>query len=599
MSVISVPLELDASLVEALDRHLSAAEYSQAQSAITDNKYIAPLQNNCADTVATILKYLTDDNFTDKPDAFDAAENLLKSLANIVKPEDALFEFLEIIETTKSDNVFTSTLKALQICLLRQSDNKSRSLEWCLNSIHSYVQQLPFAEATRNNVDDKIAKLIEENDEVRRILTNYLTLFLFCEPILKDIVDKQLLVATTDGLELFRDVRITRKSVLGCFLLQLFGAPLCYLDLSAAADLSNTNTYSRQCARTLVQNFATLYPDPMFVLGYVERRLRFPPIRFRCVDDTDDDDGGAVFENAPLDVFAMQDKLPLDALLVFYYVIFAEDLMPKSCPRIYHNAYLFEACLYLIANAFNEAKDAVLHRKAIKLGTALLRRLASERIPFDSLELDVHERFCTGIVRVIVDSPVKENSQSAAVLLRQYVFQFETSARIFLVQKLFAATMTRHSGLTGYLVSMYKDMIADALNLDGTDLRAFSGIELQTMLTKYVFVLVNGSETDLIQNADHIISALNVIRYLAVRDQTNRTGFWDHVEWIRCQYLEVLRTDIDMSHAHYKLEQQQQMESGADDFNAQILANALRTFDLMDSLVSRVHECLRIGSEKI
>lgn len=590
MSVISVPLELDASLVEALNRHLSAGEYTQAQLAIKDNKYISPLQNYCADTVSTILKYLTDGNFTDNPDAFDAAENLLKSLAEIVKPEDALFEFLEIIETTKSDNVFTSTLKALQICLLRQNDNKSRSLEWCLNSIHSYVQQLPFAEATRNNVDDKIAKLMEENDEVRRILTNYLTLFLFYEPILKDIAAKQ---AVVDAVELFRDVRITRKTILGCFLLQLFGAPLCYLDLSAAGQ-SNANTYSRQCATTLVQHFATLYPDPMFALGYVERRLRFPPIRCRRAEDD-----GAVFENAPQDIFAMEDKLPLDALLVFYYCIFAGDLMPDTCPNVYSNAYLFEMGLYLIADSFNDGKDAVLHRKAIQLGTVLVSRLASESIPFDDLELAVHERFCTGIVRVIVESPVKENSQAAAVLLKRYVFQFETLARIFLVRKLFDAAMTKHAGLTGYLVSMYKNMIADALDADVTDLRGFSGAEMQTMLTKYVFSLANGSETDLIQNTDHIISALNVIRYLAVRDQTNRTGFWDIVEWIRREYLDVLRTDIDMSRAHYRLEQQQQLANGADDFKAQILANALNTFDLMDSLMSRVQECLRIGSEKV
>lgn len=599
MSVISIPIELDSSLAEALDQHLSAGNHSLALSTIKDNKYVSSLQNNCSDTVAVILKHLTDINFIDNPKIFDTAECLLKSIAEIINPEEALFEFLEIIETTKSDNIFTSTLKALQICLQRQNDNKSRSLEWCLNSIQTYVQNLPLADETKNNIDELAIKLLEENDQIRRILSNYLTLFLFYEPILKDICDKN----RQHEIVHFRDVRITRKNVLASFILQLFGAPLCYLDLSPKKE-SNTNMYSRQCVTSLVQHFLTLFPDPMFMLGYIEKRIRWPIVRIRGKKSGSEDDGDdqPIYEMSSQDFFVMEEKLPLDAVLVFFYAIFVAELTDISYPCVYRPLYLFESSLYVITEIFRTRKENALHYKAIQLALTMLKRLENdEMIRMEHFDLDVHEIFCNEMIKMIVESTVQENSQTAALLLKQYANQFEMSTRQWLIKKFFHLAQ-KYSALTGYLISLYKNILAEILDSStkSSPIKLYTN-DFHLILSNYIFYLPNGCETDIIQNADHIISALNFLRYIAVRDQGNHTGFWDNIKWIQENYLNLLQIDIDMSRSHYMLEQKQQMDkkNDGDDYRMQIMANALNTFDLISSLMSRVDECLRIGSEKI
>lgn len=594
--------QFDNSLSIALTEDLSSSNYAAALQTIGDNKYGISLESNCSDTIAVLANHLTDENFCQKPELYETCERLLKIVADKSHVEEVLFELLEIVETTKSDNVFTTALKALQICLQRQKDNKARSLEWCVNSIFLYISKLACSENVRNkSVEPDQQRLLEENDDVRRILTNYITLFLFYEPVLDGILAKQ--EPTVD----FRNVNITKKNVMTCFVLQLLG-PIYFLDFSQPTvdKKSLTNTYSWQCATTLVRHFSKLCPDPIFMLTYVERRFRWPR---KTLKSTTEDDGG-VYEAAPKDLFALDEKLPDTALAVFYYLIYAEDLMPATAPRVYSHLYQFEMILYIAASILKD-NEHVLHYKTLKLCHYMLDKFGPERIPMHSLDLDIHEVFVTQLIRMLTQTPIKQNSQYGAMLIRKYIFQFDNDGRYFLLNNLFR--ITEHNGLYGYLAAMYKDMMAEALNSDSALSNAFTGEVLHRFLLKHICTLNKGAETDLLQNSDQIITALNMCRFLALRDRENRTTFWDLIDQLRDHFLKPLQTGIEFTKAHYKLEERR-VADGLDEDNVKVgvslttgeqlpeitkeaklkmISSAMNTFDLMESLLSRVNECLR------
>lgn len=586
--------QLDTSLSKVLDKHLSEKNVTGALHAIEDNKYNSSLLNNCSDAVAVIMKYLTDDNYNNRAEIYDVCENILKVIAQKSKEEEALFEFMEIIETTKSDNVFTSTLKSLQICLLRQKQNKARSLEWCLNSIQSFISELPFSEEMKNKLDSEEEKLLELSDDVQRILTNYITLFLFYEPVLDSLTAKP-------TNEVFRNVNITRKNVLGCFILQLLGPPLAYLDLSEPVNKTLTNTYSRQCAETIVRHFSMLFPDPYFLLPYAERRIRWP-IKNRST-------AAGVYEDAPKNIFAIEEKVPIIAVGLLYYLMFAENLMPVNAPMVYTELHLFESSLYVISEMFKSNENTI-HFKALLLTTAMLERFGDQRIPSDSLELKIHEVFCVELIRIISQTQIKRNSQKASQLIKKYILQFDQDGRMVLIKNLL--NVATHNGLVGYLITIYKDMISEALGSSDTEVSShFSGSELKSLMLQQICVLPKGSETDLLQNSDSIICALNMIRYLSIRDKNNRTNYWDCVRAIEEQFLSPLRVGLDMTRAHYKLEEKR-VQDGTDDkgvdveisvsgealptmtkeYKLQMIASAMNTFEMMESLLSRVNECI-------
>lgn len=586
--------QLDTSLSDVLDKYLSEKKCAEALHAVEDNKYNSSLLNNCSDAVAVIMKYLTDDNYNNEPEIYDVAENILKIIARKSKEEEALFEFMEIVETTKSDNVFMSALKSIQICLLRQKQSKARSLEWCLNSIQSFISELPFSPEMKSKLDSEEEKLLELSDDVQRILTNYLTLFLFYEPVLDSLI-------TSTTMEPFRNVNITRKNVLGCFILQLLGPPLAYLDLSEPVDKTLTNTYSRQCAESIVRHFTKLFPDPYFLLPYAERRIRWP-IKSRSTE-------AGVYEDAPKDIFAIEEKVPLVAVGLLYYLMFSENLIPINAPMVYTNLHLFESCLYVVCEMFKTNENTI-HYKALLLTTVLLERFGDQRIPSDSLELKVHETFCGELIRIISQTQIKRNSQSASQLIKKYILQFDPDGRMVLIKNLLK--ISTHNGLTGYLITIYKDMVAEALKASDTEISShFSGSELKSLMLRQICVLPKGSETDLLQNSDSIICALNMLRYLSIGDRNNRTNYWDWVRDVDEQFLAPLRIGLDMTRAHYKLEVKR-VQDGTDDksvdvevsvsgetlptmtkdYKLQMLASAMNTFEMMESLLSRVNECV-------
>lgn len=463
-----------------------------------------------------------------------------------------------------------------------------------MNSIQSFIGELPFSEEMKRKLDSEEEKLLELSDEVQRILTNYLTLFLFYEPVLDAIV-------ANPPTEPFRSVAITRKNILGCFILQLLGPPLAYLDLSEPVNRTLTNTYSRQCAETLVRHYTKLYPDPYFLLSYAERRIRWP-LKSRSAD-------AGVYEDAPRDIFLIEEKVPLVAVGLLYYLMFAENLIPSTAPTVYTDLHLFESTLYLVCEMFRSNENTI-HHKALQLAMVLLDRFGDRRIPSDSLELRVHETFCEELIRIISQTQIKRNSQNGGRLIKKYILQFDDDGRMVLIKNLLR--VSTHNGLTGYLITIYKDMVADALNKCDNEVPShLSGAELKSLVLQQICVLPKGTETDLLQNSDSIISALNMIRYLSIGDRNNRTNYWDWVREVDEQFLAPLRVGLDMTRAHYKLEEKR-VEDGTDDksvdvelsvsgetlptmtkeYKLQMLASAMNTFEMMESLLSRVNECI-------
>lgn len=154
-------------LVQLVNRLLVEKHFDGILVLFQDSKNVAKLKEIYADVIEICKTHLTDDNFkAENNELYFCCEDLLIIVAKFSSPEGVLFELLEIIETTESDNVFTTVLKALQITLLQMKE-KSRSLEWSLGTIKSYLDKLPYPNYLSKGYDEKEEKLIEQDDQVR------------------------------------------------------------------------------------------------------------------------------------------------------------------------------------------------------------------------------------------------------------------------------------------------------------------------------------------------------------------------------------------------------------------------------------------------
>ncbi|KAM7345070.1 glomulin [Cochliomyia hominivorax] len=533
---------------------------------------------------------------------YGCAEELLKIVAEHAPAEEFLLELLELVEENQSEFVFTSALRALQIVLLRHGNEKPRALEWSLNSIYTRLEALPIPDYLKEGYDDKQKHLLEQDNQIQNLLMHYITVGLFYDPLIESVCSQP----RTDK-EIFHNTGITRRNVLCCFLIELLGKPLSLLDLSNQED-KKTNTYSLQCAKSLTQGATRCIGDPVFLLTFVEDRARFKRHK---------DEEKGVHEMSSCNIFLINEKLPLDCLAIYYYMVFVEGISHNRIPLLYHPLYILESCLYLIYELLLQDEPS-LHEKSLLLMEKLLKNLNNHYlISACSLELDIHKSFCITLCNLVGYSTYTQIRQLGLKVLRLYILNFEDEGKYLILKNLMKTV--NHHGISGYLATLYKDLVAAALQNSTSLPSTFCGHDFRYLFLNHICKLPHGVETDLLENSDKIISSLNALRYFSLKDLQNRTGFWNFAKELETCYLATLRKALDLSVAHFKAELHN-VEAGVErpqlkelelldidvtndkdskldlqldrERQISILNQNLCTFDLMRSLLSRASECL-------
>lgn len=597
-----------------LDTLLASNQWQDALTLFDDAENSMKIVEQCPDLIPTVVKYLTDQNLAQNFELHNACENMLIKIATKGNEDDVVIGMLEVIDSTKTDNTVVSVLKALQALLLKQGNDNTRAMEWVLNTVQQYASELPLSPHLRSRLDNEEEELLEEEDEVKRIVSFYIFMEKFYEPVLMQIIDTE---QPNLSAQYFRNNGQTSRNILACFIIQLFGVPFAYLDLSDPTSnmdryqkgVTLTNVYTRQCVTSLVQHLNKLIANPLQLIVYGHRRALWPYV-FSESDDP------IKYSDMPSDIFLLDAKVSLSGLAVLFYALFVENLFHPNKPKIYRAVYLFEMGLYYATDLLSHGEEA-LSTKGIRLAAKLLENLHNEQLDDDTLDLDIHKTFAQKLVQVLDSTQVRRNSQSGVELLQYYLAKFKSiNAKYFHVQHLLESTT--NNKIRSILVTIYKNVVAEQLNaVDGanakqTEISVFCcGDKLKWLLLNRICIMEKGVETDILQHNDLIMAALNMLRFLTLRDKKNVTLIWDYMDEIEERFLKILRTSLDCTRAHYRLEEKRIQEKksadslecevkvpGAEYLNMseenklRILAIGHNTFDLIDNVLSHLNECI-------
>ncbi|KAG5672566.1 hypothetical protein PVAND_002683 [Polypedilum vanderplanki] len=591
-------------LIKLLDFNLTQHNFDNAKKLLNDeNQFGQTILSNYPEVIQqVVLKHLTANNYEKQPELYEACEYILSLFAEKCHQQGILFEFLEILENVKDDDVFRSILKSLQVILLKQSESKTRSLEYTLNSIEDYILELELSDVFKKKyLDEEEEKLLENDEKIRRILMNYLTLDLFYQPILKQIIENH-----SNDKKIFRVTKYNRQNVLFCFILRLLGKPLSHLNLSHDSESNKVKTYSRDVAENLVKTLCKLYPDVFNILQYIEFRCRWPQ-----KDKIDDD---------LFNIFLHPEKVPLLQFGILLYLIIVENINYETLPQTYSPNYLFKTGIYCI-NEMIVANDTVAP-KGLKLCYKMLSKI-TECLSSDELDIKIHEDFCNNLIKLLIYSPSKKNRQSALIVMRTYILKFDIAGRYLLIKNIMSCST--HKGLIGYLSTLYKNIILESIN-DETLPSHLSGFNFKQLLFNFICKLEGGVQCDITESSDQIIAALNFLNVIIQRDKTNKTGIRSHLSDLKIKYLCDLRSALDFSRAHFTAEiervkinvdtkcnkQDDDVVSNFEILNdnaplaeitkekkMEMLHSALATFDLIDFHLARVNEIIHQISIKI
>ncbi|XP_073947242.1 uncharacterized protein isoform X2 [Choristoneura fumiferana] len=198
-------------VVDLVSNLLDSGKYKEVLSVHNDEKYANSFKDNCWDMISLTIGKIHDETIVIKPSLYSTCEELLSIIVQKATPEEALLEFIEQVEVAKNDAQFAIVLKPLQQLLKKLTLKRGRSLEWCLNSISTYIENIPIHEF---ELEGKERLLTECDPNIRRIIKVYSLVTPFYQPFIEELKTpdssvrtKQIIVAFMISLLAIRNGR--------------------------------------------------------------------------------------------------------------------------------------------------------------------------------------------------------------------------------------------------------------------------------------------------------------------------------------------------------------------------------------------------------
>lgn len=576
-------MEPSVDVVELISTLLDSGKYKEALSVPKEQKFSDSFKDNCWDLISVIVGKLQDDTIIVKPSLYGACEQLLAIIIDISTPEEALLELIEQVEVAKNDAQFGVILVPLQQLLKKLSVKRGRSLEWCLNSISTYIENIPIPE---HHLEGKERLLMDCDANIRRIAKVYSLLPPFYSPFIKELE--------------VSDSNIKTKQIITAFLVSLLGKPLINIDLDPD---SNAKSEARQCCSIIIQDICTLEKNIFKLIEYINICNKENQKSGSKANASNDE------EIAP---YEHREKINMTTLSGLAYTVFSGhfEVPDVTIPQVYSTEYTVHTVMLSVVHLLSLTEYGPL-AKGIALCKAILSRLP-ENAAHTLLTSSVHFDLCKHLTNVAIYSIYEPIRKEAVKLIGLHINKFSFKGRIMLIKYLIDTA--NHSGMIGYAITLYKNSIDLALKETTLD-DCFKGALLKNMIAKICY-LPHGAESDIVELADQIITSLNFLRYLALRDSDNKTGIRDCFALIESDYLEKLRTGLNMSKAHYE-EKLKEVQEGKglseDNINVsvnvggnvldnipvenkkEIINSALNAFHLIEGLIARLSECININ----
>ncbi|XP_037973413.2 glomulin [Plutella xylostella] len=571
-------------VVSTISVLLESGKYREALSIPTDNKFMQSFKDNCTDLISEVISKIQDDTAVTKPSLQSACEELLSIIIQRATPEEALLELIEQVEVSKNDAQFSIILNPLQQVLKKLTIKRGRSLEWCLNSISTYIESIPIPE---HQLEGKERLLMDCDPNVRRITKVYSQLPQFYHPFIKEITGPE--------------ANVRAKQIIVAFLISLLGKPLIYIDLDPE---ENATSELRQCCAIMVQDICKIEKDILKFLIYLELCSKKKQKQARNSNYDSEE------EPTP---YQQHEKLNMTTLSGLFYTVFSGhfNIPDSALPQVYSNEYIIHTGLLSAVHFFSFTEFGPLS-KALSLSKALISYFP-DNVSYSLLSSSVHFDLYKGLINVAIYSTFESIRKQAVSVITLHVNKFDYKGRCMLIKYLLDTS--NHSGMMGYAITLYKDSVNEAFKNPQEFPDCFSGAQLKNMIKKMCH-LPHGAESDLMELGDQIISCLNFLRYLALKDINNVTGIRDCFGFLESEYLAKLRIGLNMSKAHYEVKLRD-IEEGKDqpeelakvsiniagnmldnipaDKKKEIIQSALNGFHMMEGLVARLTECINVN----
>nr|CAI5864880.1 unnamed protein product [Callosobruchus analis] len=554
--------------VTSVKHFLKEGDTEAVMTVFSDEKNQNQIVNSSWDLIHILTEYLTGHYEGNNETLFKCCEKLLGDVADISNPEEAVLQFIEEIERGTDDTQFLTLLRIIPKVICRISQKRLNSIGWCYNAIQSYLRQCEIPDYDGLSGKDKL--LLDSDDRVQRILYLYSEILHLHNEFLEKLT-------TLTNETCIEHICVTKK-----FLVQLLGKPLIYLDMEI---FNNVKSKARLIAENIVDKILDIDYDPTVL-----------SIR-KHVDEINNFDEGSI-----------------DTIASLFYLIFGEGVYIHRVPKVYHPYFFFYNTLHLAAFLL-ECDHQIVVEKGMKLSIVLLQHVQYNKLPSVLLDSEDPKKFLLALSKVIIYNKLDILRNTALDIYKKFITSFDCKGKYLLLYNIM--DHLNHSGLKGFTITLFKEELALQLQLNDLMSCYYRGRYLFKILDKICY-LHKKEKSDLIEISDQIIATLNLLRYLILADTYGNSFYMYYLHKLDELFFIPLREGICLSRVHYELKIKEILEDsgtviqnnsfnnmnvmvGSEDLallskdeKLRVLNMSLTSFDVMDSLLSRVEEIITL-----
>lgn len=522
-------------LGEIVWQELLSGNYEAAVKVVKSEENAVYLQNNSLELVPIVVQLLQEEVDSSGE---QCVETILLHIASVANPKEVVLVLLEMLDMKHSSVHFRVMLLPLQEALLRQAspeNTRAVTFSWVFNTLYSFVAAMELPQGF--NLEGKERQLLDMDPLVIEASNCLQHLINFYERIFLKVVSGEL--KWGGGKD--------SREYLAFFLLQLFHKPLTYLDVYDENKGETCNVLYISC-RCLADMIAQLLNNVFKLLSFISwtSNKKFLASDAEDEEKSDPKEGNGAEEDG--DRKGNAAEVSQLSLACYFYCVLGQDMAGKWVPQVYSPQHVFLSCLPLVATLLQEKEHIPIH-KGLVLATVLLNKLARQSLSGDSLEARAHASFPQLLVSVMTFCDNRELRTLALDTFRTYMCKLALSGRRKLILAMLLSV--KHAGMLGLVIYELKENVASNLSQDKLDPN-FSGKSL-VELVKAACTLPEAEKTDLLEWSDCIMSALNLLIFIFVRDKENRTGISAVSQYLKEGYLAHLQTGLDLTKGHYEL----------------------------------------------
>ncbi|XP_019733402.1 glomulin, FKBP associated protein a [Hippocampus comes] len=308
-------------------------------------------------------------------------------------------------------------------------------------------------------------------------------------------------------------------------------------------------------------------------------------------------------------------RYPKESLASLAHLVFVHHLAADTFPCVFNPVFCLRCNMDHVSLLLSRSADLKI-QKGLELYEKCLVRVEDNSLPSELLQMKTFLTVPQNLTKVMTICPRHDLRRKGLKVFQLSIDKFNLEAKYNFFK--FMLKTSHHSGVEGYIIKNIRSQIDLALRPGNANIW-FEGFRLPPLL-QLVFTLADGPETDLLQYLDRIMEALNLLRYLIIRDKVteNKTGIWTALYKIEDVFLKPLRVGINMSRAHYERELSttttenknnvketsvisvsvgdEKLPSMTSESQIQALHSALHTFDMMESVLVRIEELTEVKS---